>query len=126
MGFVIQISKTGDVKTANPIDLILNSNKANLKGYLRGTGLISVNAGNTGVVTVNHDLGYIPFCEAFLNDTLSNYFIPSPFSASGPSGILKVKHYFNASDLKVVIENGTSNNLIFNYLFNIYNDKGKL
>ncbi len=69
--FGIKVSKPGvDVKTANAKDLVLTSLLASLKIKQIGSGTLSITGGSgSTLVTIQHNLGYIPIVIAYC-DTL--------------------------------------------------------
>ena len=83
MSQILDISKPGiDVGTAtNSNDFIFNSSYNTLKYYTNGSIPLTIGSISTSTITegtVNHNLGYYPFYEAYVNINGSpNYYLAS-------------------------------------------------
>ena len=67
MPSVIKISKSGyNVQTAPKQKMIMHSDHPVFKLFQQGSGSIVTNSGTgLGSATINHNLGYIPFCIVY-------------------------------------------------------------
>lgn len=71
----MKISMDGvDVKTGLDKEMVMTSKYPLLKGSMDGNGTTSVERNGTPlVITIPHNLGYIPFVEASFSDTNMTY-----------------------------------------------------
>lgn len=129
----IRISKDGkDVKTCDDKDTVITSKYTNLKGVISGSGNKSVSDGGFETITIAHNLGYVPFVQAFLNppasdDFLNNYY-PLPLWVDGIADHIYSNVYADNSNVYIEIEqwNDYAETRNYKYKYFIYIDKAKI
>ena len=123
----IRVSIAGqDVKTCSDLDTIVNSKYANLKGSLSGSGSETVLTSATKIITINHGLDNIPFCQMFVKSPFDTSYFQAPLLADGPDGNIVAKHKFTSTQLIITFINNTLSSRTFDYKYFIYLDKGNL
>ena len=123
-----RISKTGvDVKTGDDKDMIITSKYSCLKGFISGGGVTTVTSGTPEILTITHNLGYIPFgFSYFYNSSYGDWWI-IPFGSDGPNGHLYIKDYSESLHFHIYIDYvGVAGTIDVNYKYFIFLDKGKL
>ena len=91
--FGLRVAKEGkNVLTAqNPFDFIFNSDYGTLKYYSKQTAQITINGSTgdfAGTATINHNLGYYPFVEVYVNVYIGSSdgtYEYCPFTGAGAS-----------------------------------------
>jgi len=127
----IRISKAGvDVKTGADKDMILNTKHPLLKGRQSISGTVTVHSGVEAVVTLGHNLGYIPFVQVFFNDPATipaDRWYLAPFGAGAGAEYLYVYSRADSTNVYITFDwfraGGGSEN--FKYKAYIFLDKGK-
>ena len=125
----IRVSKEGvDVKTGADKNMILTSKCPLLKGTLSGGGSAVLTSGVKRTISITHNLGYIPFVIAYIDDGYNKYSV-APVQADGATATLSVYTKTDSTTAKLIFYwedyvSGSSNTLKYKYF--IYLDKGKL
>lgn len=129
-----RISKDGsDVKTCDDKDCVLTSKYNTLKGSLVGSGAINNLAnGASTIITIAHNLGYVPFVKTFINPTdsedFANVFYTLPVWVDDVIDHLYSRVYATTSNIYIYVEqwNGSDAARDYNYKYFIFLDKAKL
>ena len=120
----IVLSKEGvDAGTAtDPNDLTFSSDYNTFKYYASGSIQLDFTVGTPIDIrgTVNHNLGYIPVFNTYVNDTFisSTEYYPAPLAFEDVSGFIRYMTYANTADLEFVITatgNSTASTVTFDY-----------
>ena len=115
--------KNKDVLVDEDMDMVLTSKYANLKGSAQGNGVS--NASGTRVITIAHNLGYVPFARVSTNDSDNgNRILPYQEVEAFPFALWKYYHYCDDTNLYIVLL--TTDIVNVKYTYRIYYDKGKV
>jgi hypothetical protein len=97
---VMSISKPGiNVlgTSTNPNDFIFGSSYNTLKYYTAGSIPLTVGSITTSTIlegTANHNLGFFPFYEAFINISGSPNYYPASYGSAAPGGKVFIAQAF--------------------------------
>ena len=134
----MKISIAGeDVKTVDDLNTIIHSKYANLKGTLDGSGSVEVPDETETTVTINHNLGYIPFAEVFIDESFDTQYhilpdgwliesiVPEEYQRT-----VTAAHYCTSTQLIIKVYQSTNfgdaATETLNYKYFIFTDKGNV
>lgn len=128
----VKISKDNiDVKTGSNKNTVLTSKYSILKGTIAGNSTASFSEGTEKIVTIAHNLGYIPSVTFLVN----RFGVVSPkqyqMTPYYDSGALYQIYYYAYADstniyLVMYLDFSGSSTVSVDYIYRIYLDKGKL
>jgi len=126
----LRISYSGDVKSVGDKDCAITSKYALLKGSLSGSGT-QAGDGDTALYTIQieHNLGYVPFAQVFVDDVFSGEMQHSPFQGFNGDVLEIMSHRCDTTKLYITVyvdDFGVGGEFSVDYKYFIYLDKGKL
>jgi hypothetical protein len=130
-----RISKSGsDVKSCSDLDTVINSKYALLKGSISGGGQVSCPIDTITRVSITTNYGYKPMSIAFGSVDSSTYMVfPLFFLVGDPIAEIwaDVNGWIELEDNTVklaieVIADGWTDNVVVDYKYYIFKDKGNL
>lgn len=133
MTYGIKIAKSGkSVSSTEPRDFIFNSNYPTLKIYEENSASITVNAGSSTTVSVEHGLSFVPMCWVFVELASGHFYsgVCIPSQADGyPSSYIAVspnpaETYVDTTYLKVKVNNTTGSSRSLKVFYFIFGDDG--
>jgi len=107
-------------------DIVFTTEDSHISVFKKGEESVSVGAGATGQITVNHLLGYVPACDVYMkqnNTELGDYEVRLPHSTTLATGaatenIRGLGRYFINQDsliIKVTNQGSTTKTFTFGY-----------
>ncbi len=126
----IRISYDGyDVKTCDDIDCVLTSKYPLLKGSLSGNGTITVSSGYTQVVSIPHNLGYIPMFRVLSDANLGiGSYVQVPYldSTAFTTNFITARADSTNCYIEFYWEEWGGSSATYAYSYFIFVDKGNL
>lgn len=133
MNYGVKIAKSGkSVSSTDPRDFIFNSDYSTIKIYEENSVSITVNAGASTTISVEHGLDFVPMCWVFVELASGHFYsgVCIPNQADGfPSAYIAVspnsaETYVDTTYLKIKINNTTGSSRTLKVYYFIFGDDG--